>query len=195
MTMTANKEKKRLVVGISGASGALIGIRILEALKRQDKWESHLVISNGGMRTIECETSYSLDEVIALADIYHQTDNIGASIASGTYPCEGMVIAPCSMKTLAGIASGYSDNLLLRAADVQLKERRQLVLIAREAPLSTIHLRNMLSLADMGAVILPPVLSLYNGPETIEDAVNHIVGKSLNIFGIDHTRFRRWGQE
>jgi len=193
--MNVNRDKKRLVVGISGASGALIGIRILEVLRHEEAWESHLVISNGGKQTIACETDYSLKEVVELADVFHETENIGASIASGTYPCEGMVIAPCSMKTLAGIASGYSDNLLLRAADVQLKERRQLVLIAREAPLSTIHLRNMLSLADMGAVILPPVLSLYNGPETIEDAVDHIVGKSLNIFGIDHTRFRRWGQE
>ncbi|SKC62883.1 UbiX family flavin prenyltransferase [Maledivibacter halophilus] len=186
--------KKRLIVGISGASGAIIGIKILKELMRCHNWESHLVVTKGGEKTINMETGYSLDEVKSMADVNYPIDDIGEAIASGTFKCNGMVIAPCSMKTLAGISSGYSDNLLLRAADVSLKERKKLALITRETPLSKIHLKNMMELSDMGAIIMPPVLSFYNKPKTIEDMTDHIVGKALDIFNIDYSRFKRWGQ-
>lgn len=183
---------KRLVVGISGASGMPIAIGVLKALRELDDWQSCLVISGGGEKTIEMETPYTIEEVKALADEVYDINNIGASIASGTFKTEGMVVVPCSMKTLAGIATGYSDNLLLRAADVVLKERRKLVLVARETPFNTIHLKNMLTLSEMGAIILPPMQTYYNLPETVEDMVNHIVGKILDVYGIEYTHFRRW---
>lgn len=184
--------KKRLIIGISGASGIPIAIAVLKALQKAPDWSTSLVISNGGVKTIEQETSYSLPEVEALADEVHDIKNIGASIASGTYKTEGMIIVPCSMKTVAGIASGYSDNLLLRAADVVLKERRKLVLVARETPFNTIHLRNMLTLSEMGAIIMPPMQTYYNHPETIDDMVDHITGKILDVFDIEYQKFHRW---
>lgn len=183
---------KRLVIGISGASGMPIAIGVLKALRQLEDWTSCLVISGGGEKTIQMETDYSIEEVKALADEVYDIGNIGASIASGTFQTEGMVVVPCSMKTLAGIANGYSDNLLLRAADVTLKERRKLTLVARETPFNTIHLRNMLTLSQMGAIILPPMQTFYNHPETVEDMVNHIVGKILDVYGIDYRAFRRW---
>lgn len=183
---------KRLVIGISGASGIPIAIGVLKALRQLEDWVSCLVISGGGEKTIQMETNYSIEEVKALADEVYDIGNIGASIASGTFQTEGMVVVPCSMKTLAGIANGYSDNLLLRAADVTLKERRKLTLVARETPFNTIHLRNMLTLSQMGAIILPPMQTFYNHPETIEDMVDHIVGKILDVYGIDYRAFRRW---
>ena len=187
--------KKRLIIGISGASGIPIAIAVLKALQQEPDWTTSLVITNGGVKTIEQETDYSLREVEALADEVHDIKNIGASIASGTYKTEGMIIVPCSMKTVAGIASGYSDNLLLRAADVVLKERRKLVLVARETPFNTIHLRNMLTLSEMGAVILPPMQTYYNHPETIEDMIDHMAGKILDVFDIEYHKFRRWEPE
>lgn len=183
---------KRLVIGISGASGMPIAIGVLKAIRELDDWMSCLVISDGGEKTIEMETEYTIEEVKALADEVYDNKNIGASIASGTFKTEGMVVVPCSMKTLAGIASGYSDNLLLRAADVVLKERRKLVLVARETPFNTIHLKNMLTLSQMGAIIMPPMQTYYNKPETVEDMVNHIVGKILDVYGIEFKPFRRW---
>ena len=183
---------KRLVIGISGASGMPIAIGVLKAIRELDDWQSCLVISDGGEKTIEMETDYSVAEVKALADEVYDIENIGASIASGTFKTEGMVVVPCSMKTLAGIACGYSDNLLLRAADVVLKERRKLVLVARETPFNTIHLKNMLSLSQMGAVIMPPMQTYYNKPETVEDMVNHIVGQILDAYGIEFQPFKRW---
>ena len=183
---------KRLVVGISGASGAPIAIEVLKALKEQPEWASDLVISNAGKTTIEMETDYSLQEVIDLADTYHELNNVGASIASGTYKTEGMVIVPCSMKTVAGIASGYSDNLLLRAADVTLKERRKLVLVARETPFNHVHLKNLTELSSMGAIIMPPMLTFYNHPENMQQMIEHIVGKILDVYGIEYHKFRRW---
>lgn len=186
--------KKRLVVGISGASGAILGIEILKILRDNSEWESHLVISRGAELTIDDETEYTLEEVRSLADKVYDIKNIGASIASGTFRTEGMVIVPCSMKTVAGIASGYSDNLLLRAADVTIKEKRKLVLAAREAPLSTIHLRNMLTLAEAGAIIIPPVVTYYNKPLSLEDMNRHIAGKILDKFEIDISGFKRWGE-
>ena len=186
--------KKRLVVGISGASGAILGIEVLKLLKDNPEWESHLVMSKGGEMTIDDETGYTLEEVIALADKAYDIKNIGESIASGTFKAEGMVIVPCSMKTIAGIACGYSDNLLLRAADVTIKEGRKLVLAAREAPLSTIHLRNMLTLAEAGAIIIPPMVTYYSKPLTLEEMNRQIAGRILDKFGIEISGFKRWGE-
>jgi 4-hydroxy-3-polyprenylbenzoate decarboxylase len=177
--------KKRLVVGISGASGAVLGINLLEALKENAVWETHLIISEGAQQTIKQETDYTLEGVIAIADKIYDIKNIGASLASGSFKTDGMVIVPCSMKTVAGVASGYSDNLLLRAADVTLKEGRRLVIVPRESPLSSIHLRNLLTLAEAGAMIIPPMLTYYNKPKCIEDMNRHIVAKILDKFGVE----------
>ena len=187
-----NTEKKRLVVGISGASGAILGIELLRALRTIGCFETHLVISGGAERTITDETCHTLQDLFALADMYHDFHNIGASIASGSFKTSGMVIVPCSMKTLAGIACGYSDNLLLRAADVTLKEHRKLVLAVRETPFSSIHLKNMLFLSQNGAIILPPMLTYYNHPKTIEYMTHHFVGKILDQFDVDYPSYRRW---
>lgn len=177
---------------MSGASGVPLCVELLKAMRALPNWETHLVISEAAQRTVELETDSSIEEVQALATRCYALDDVAASISSGTFKTAGMVVVPCSMKTLAGIAHGFSENLLLRAADVILKERRKLVLVAREAPLSAIHLGNMLALANLGAVILPPMLSYYNHPETIEDMTHHIVGKVLDCFGLDGPRFKRW---
>jgi len=187
--------KKRLIVGISGASGVTLGINMLKILMKNLEWETHLVISRGAELTIAKETDYTLDDVKKLADKVYNINNIGDSIASGTFKTEGMVIIPCSMKTVAGIACGYSDNLLLRAADVTLKEGRKLVVVTRESPLSIIHLKNMLSLAEAGAMIVPPMVTYYNKPISIEDMNRHIVAKILDKFGIEVSGFKRWGEE
>lgn len=184
--------KKRLVVGISGASGAVIGVELLRALRQHPDWETHLVISDGGVRTLGYETRYSLAEVRALATETHPIDDIGGKIASGSFKAQGMVIAPCSMKTLSAIATGFAQNLLLRAADVTLKERRKLVLVARESPLSPIHLHNMNVVANCGAVVMPPMMTFYNHPRSIDDMVRHIVGKILDVFDIELAGFKRW---
>jgi len=190
--MGTPSEPKRLVVGISGASCANLAIRLLEAMREQSGWETHLVVTEGARRTLEHETSCTLEAVAALATHAHDLRNIGASIASGTFRTEGMVVIPCSMKTVAGIAHGYSENLLLRAADVTLKERRKLVLLARETPLSLVHLKNMVELATMGVVIMPPVLTAYQGAGTVEAMENHLVGKVMSEFGMEFSKFRRW---
>ncbi len=190
--MTKETASKRLIVGISGASGAVLGVEFLRALRRHAEWETHLIVSQHAAKTIAYETPYSLDEIAALATHTHRFDDIGASIASGSFKTEGMVIVPCSMKTLAAIAHGFSENLLSRAADVTLKERRKLALVARESPLSPIHLQNMQALAACGAIILPPVLTFYNHPRTVEDMVHHVVGKILDLFDIELEGFRRW---
>lgn len=183
---------KRIIVGISGASGAPIAVDLLKQLKEIKEVETHLVYSRGGELTLQQETNCSLEQLQGFADFVYDNSNIGAAIASGSYRTEAMAIVPCSMKTVAGIASGYSDNLLLRAADVILKERRKLILVTRECPLSSIHLRNMLELSNMGAVILPPVLSYYNQPKTIQDATNHMVGKILDQLGYEMSEYKRW---
>lgn len=194
MNATVLRSTKRLVVAMSGASGAQLGIEILKSMQMISEWETHLVISEGACRTIEMETQYQVKDVEALATKVYSVKDIGASIASGTFRTEGMVIIPCSMKTVAGITSGYSDNLVLRAADVTIKERRKLVLVARESPLNPIHLQNMLSLSHLGAVILPPMLTFYNHPSSIEDCTRHIIGKVLSIFDIEMCGFKRWGE-
>ncbi len=184
--------KKRLVVGMSGASGAILGIELLQLLKGNPDYETHLVISKGAEETILQETDYQIADVMQLADKVYDINNIGASIASGTYRTEGMIIVPCSMKTVAGIACGYADNLLLRAADVTIKEQRRLILATRECPLSAIHLRNMLTLAELGALIMPPMLTYYNNPVEIKDMNRHIIGKILEKFGMEVSGFNRW---
>lgn len=166
-----------IVVGVSGASGAALGLECLKCL-RQAGAESALVVTRGGEITIEQELGMTLDEFATHADVVYDNKNIGAAIASGTYPVDGMIVAPCSMKTLAGIASGYSENLLLRAADVQMKEQRRLVLMVRETPFSAIHVDNMARLARVpGVMLMPPMLTFYNGPATLDDAVHHIAAK------------------
>ena len=185
---------KRLVVGISGASGAILGIELLRAMRAMPGWETHLVVSEGARRTIAHETPYAMAEVEALATRHHPIEDVGALVASGTFKTAGMVIVPCSMKTVAGVASGFSDNLLLRAADVTIKERRKLVLVARESPLSPIHLRNLQTVSDLGVIVLPPVLTFYNHPASIEDMTRHIVGKVLDVFDLELPLFRRWDQ-
>ena len=184
---------ERIVVGISGASGAPLAIELLKALK-QTNYETHLIITPGGWRTLAEETPLRVEDVCALSDAVHNANDLGAPPASGSWRSSGMIVIPCSMKTLAGIHSGYSDNLLLRTADVTLKEHRKLVLVPRECPLSPIHLRNQYELSMMGAVILPPVLGYYNHPKSIQDMQQHLVGKILDQFGIDYAAFRRWGE-
>lgn len=188
------KNKKRLVIGMSGASGAILGINMLEILKNNPEWESHLVISRGAELTIQDETEYTLEQVRKLADKVYDINNIGDSIASGTFKTEGMIIIPCSMKTVAGVASGYSDNLILRAADVTLKEGKKLILVARESPLNLIHLRNMTVCTEAGAMIIPPMITYYNKPLSIEDMNRHIIAKILDKFGIEVEGFKRWGE-
>jgi polyprenyl P-hydroxybenzoate/phenylacrylic acid decarboxylase-like protein len=183
---------KRLVVGMSGASCSGLGVRLLAALRDQPGWETHLVVSDAAQRTLKHETGLELGQIQELATRTHAVGDIGAAIASGTFRTEGMVVIPCSMKTVAGIAHGYAENLLLRAADVTLKERRRLVLVARETPLGLIHLRNLTELAAMGVTILPPVLTGYHGPASTADMEDHIVGKVLAEFGVEFPRFRRW---
>lgn len=186
-------DKKRIVVGISGASGMPIALEVLRQLRgHREMWETHLVYTRGAQITLSQETGCTSKELEKLADCVYDNENIGAAPASGSFRTEGMIIVPCSMKTVAGIASGYSDNLLLRAADVTLKERRRLVLVTRECPFGTIHLRNMYELSRMGAVILPPVLSFYNHPDSLECCIRHIAGKALDFFGLEGEGYARW---
>ncbi|WP_017727544.1 UbiX family flavin prenyltransferase [Halalkalibacterium ligniniphilum] len=181
----------RIIVGMSGATGAIYGIKMLEALGSVGV-ETHLVMSKWAETTIKLETNYTVDQVKSLASTVHGTMNQAASISSGSFRVDGMIIAPCSMKTLASIRVGMSEGLLGRAADVVLKERKKLVLLTRETPLNDIHLENMLALSRMGTVILPPVPAFYNHPSSIQDIVNHIVARTLDQFEIDNVLTRRW---
>lgn len=183
---------RRIVVGVSGASGAALGLACLDGL-REAGVESALVISHGAKLTIKQELNMSVDEFASHADAVYRNKDVGAAIASGTYPVDGMIVAPCSAKTLAGIANGYSDNLLLRAADVTLKEQRRLVLMVRETPLSAIHIDNMSKLSRVpGVMIMPPMLTFYNGPQTVDDMVHHIACKALDAVGVPCRDYRRW---
>jgi 4-hydroxy-3-polyprenylbenzoate decarboxylase len=182
---------RRLIVGMTGSTGAIFGVRLLEALK-QCEVESHLVVSKWAQRTIEHETRYTLEQVRELATVVHSQSDMGASISSGSFITEGMVVIPCSMRTLAGIANGYGEHLVHRAADVILKERRRLVLVARETPLSQVHIENMLKLSRMGVVMLPPMPAFYNHPQSVDDIVNHIVARVLDQFGIEAPFAKRW---
>jgi len=185
---------KRLVVGITGATGAVYGIRILEFLSKSDV-ETHLVISRSAEKTIRMETSWSLDQVKALATVTYAMEDVGADISSGSFHTEGMAVIPCSIKSLSAIANSYNENLLIRAADVTLKERRKLVLVVRETPFHRGHLNLMLNVADAGGIILPPIPAFYFLPKTMDDLINHTVGRVLDVFGIDHTLFNRWGSQ
>jgi 4-hydroxy-3-polyprenylbenzoate decarboxylase len=188
------KHKQRLIVGISGASGVIYGVRILELLRGQDI-ETHLVMSKSAEMTLAYETDLKPKDVRALASVHHAVSDIGAAISSGSFPTMGMVIAPCSIKTMSEIATGVTSTLLSRAADVVLKERRRLVLALRETPLHSGHLRTMTSLADMGAVVAPIVPAFYTRPKTVDDIVNHTVGRLLDLFGIDTKVVKRWQGE
>ena len=184
---------KRIVVGISGASGVIYGIRILTLLKNSD-YETHLIISEAGKTNIAIETGYTTEEVAAMASCTYANADVAAAVASGSFLTEGMIVAPCTIKSLSGIANSFTDNLLLRAADVTLKEKRKLVLVVRETPLHKGHLRLMTMAADMGAHILPPVPSFYHHPKTIEDIIDQTIGKIFDYFGIEHSLFKRWGE-
>ncbi|KQR76669.1 3-octaprenyl-4-hydroxybenzoate carboxy-lyase [Burkholderia sp. Leaf177] len=191
--MTSTQKLQRIVVGISGASGAMIGVRLLEALRRIGTHETHLIVSASGAVTAAQELGIGRHDLDGLADVVHNVRDVGASVASGSFVTSGMVIAPCSMKTLAAVANGFSDNLLTRAADVMLKERRRLVLVARETPLNLAHLRNMTLATEMGAIVMPPVPAFYAHPKTIDDVVSHTVGRILDLFGVEHREIEnRW---
>jgi flavin prenyltransferase len=183
---------KRIVVGITGSTGSIYGIRLLEVLRETDAVETHLVLSAPGKRTLVEETRYSVKEVEALADMVHDNRDIGAPIASGSFQTAGMVVAPCSVKTLSALANCYADTLISRAGDVTLKEGRTLIALVREAPLHVGHLRQMLALAEMGAVILPPMPAFYHRPRTIDDIVNHTVGRTLDRLGIVNSLVPEW---
>lgn len=182
---------QRLIVALTGSTGAIYGVRLLEVLREQPV-EVHLVLSKWGERTVEHETTYSVSQLKGLAAVVHGEKNQAATISSGSFQTMGMVIAPCSMKTLAGIAHGYGDNLIGRAADVVLKERRKLVLVPRETPLNDIHLENMLKLSRMGVVIMPPMPAFYHQPQSIDDLVNQTVMRILDQFGLDSGAVQRW---
>ena len=184
----------RIVIGLTGATGTIYGVRLLERL-REAGVETHLVISRWGLRTLQHETPYSREQVEGMASMTYAPGDMGAAISSGSFRTDGMILCPCSAKTLAAIAHGYGDNLIHRAADVVLKERRRLVLAVREAPLSDIHLENMLRLSRMGAVVLPPLPAFYNHPRTIDDLVDFSVSRMLDQFGLDVRGVERWAGE
>jgi flavin prenyltransferase len=184
----------RLIVGITGATGVIYGVRLLERL-RAARVETHLVLSRWGARTLLHETAYTREQVEALASEVYQPNDMGAAIASGSFQASGMIIAPCSVKTLGAIAHGYGESLVHRAADVTLKERRKLLLAVREAPLSEIHLENMLKLARMGAIILPPMPAFYINPRSLDEVIDHTVARMLDQFGIDVPGAHRWSGE
>ena len=177
-------KKKRLIVAITGASGAIYGVRMLQVLSQLEEWESHLVFSPSGALTAVHELDMTRPQIEALADVVHNVRDIGAAVASGSFRCDGMVIAPCSMRTLAAVATGVADNLITRTADVMLKERRRLVLLARETPLHLVHLRNMTTVTEMGAIVMPPMPTFYTHPQSVDDIVNHTVGRVLDLFDV-----------
>lgn len=183
---------QRLVIAITGATGAVYGVRLLQYLRSIDGVETHLVVSDAAVLTLHQETGLQRKEVEALADVVHKQNNIGASIASGSFQADGMVIAPCSMKTLASVAHGLSDNLIARAADVMLKERRRLILMVRETPFNLAHLRNMTAVTEMGGIIFPPLPSFYHLPQSIDEMVDHTVARVIDLFGLCHNLAPRW---
>ena len=182
----------RLIIGISGASGAIYGVRLLETLREQDDVETHLVISSTGRMNIQIETDWKIKDVESLADVVHRNNDVGAMIASGSFQSDGMIVAPCSMKTLSAIVNSYADNLLCRAADVMLKERKQLILVPRESPLHSGHCRLLYHAAKMGIDIAPPMPAFYNRPQSVDDIVNHTVGRLLDLLGLESGLVKRW---
>lgn len=185
-------QKRRIIVGITGASGVVMGYHLLNALRRQETVGTHLIITRNAKLTIDCETQITWEAFVQLADEVHDELDFTASIASGSYVTDGMIVIPCSMKSLAGIVWGYTDNLVLRAADVCLKEGRKVVLVPREAPLGKVHLRNLVQAADLGCSIIPPMLTFYNSSDSLQEQIDHIIGKILMQFGLCHETFRAW---
>ncbi|HEY8102301.1 MAG TPA: UbiX family flavin prenyltransferase [Burkholderiaceae bacterium] len=186
------QQPKHLIVAITGATGAIYGVRLLQVLQAMPDIETHLLVSDAGVQTLYQELEMNRKDVESLADVVHNVREIGASIASGSFQSDGMIVAPCSMKTLASIAHGLSENLISRAADVVLKERRRLVLMVRETPFNLAHLRNMTAVTEMGGIIFPPLPSFYHHPQNIEEMVNHTVGRVLDLFAIPHALTPRW---
>ncbi|GAB3426179.1 UbiX family flavin prenyltransferase [Massilia solisilvae] len=191
--MAASKDKpRRLVVAITGATGAIYGVRLLQQLGATPGVETHLVVSDAASLTLHQEAGMQRRDVEALAHVVHRNRDVGASIASGSFQTDGMVIAPCSMKTLASVAHALSDNLIARAADVTLKERRRLVLMVRETPFNLAHLRNMTAVTEMGGIVFPPLPSFYHKPASIDEMVDHTVARVIDLFGIEHALAPRW---
>jgi len=190
--MSPGPAPRRLIVAITGASGAVYGVRALHMLRLCDAVETHLLVSASGWLTLQHELGLQRDAVHALADVVHNVRDVGASIASGSFATDGMLIAPCSMKTLASVAHGFADNLISRAADVVLKERRRLVLLVRETPLNLAHLRNMTAVTEMGGVIFPPVPAFYSQPASIAEMVDHTVGRVLSLFDLAPADIPKW---
>jgi flavin prenyltransferase len=186
--------RQRLIVGITGASGAAYGVAALKALRRADV-ESHLIVSRSGQITAAHELELKFSELTSLADVVYRIDDIAAAISSGSFQTTGMLVAPCSIRTLSEISSGVTSSLLTRAADVVLKERRRLVLMVRETPYHLGHLRSMTQVTEMGAIVMPPVPAFYTKPTSVEDIVNHSVGRALDLFGVKNDMVRRWGEE
>lgn len=182
----------RIIVGISGATGVIMGYKLLKVLRAVPDCEIHLVLSEGAIKNFELETDISIEDVKALAHFAHDNRNLAAAISSGSFKTDGMIVLPCSMKSLSGIANGYADNLLVRAVDVCLKENRRVVIAPREMPLGKIHLKNMLLAADLGCTIIPPMLTFYNAPDNLDDQVTHVIGKILMQFGMDVKKFKAW---
>jgi 4-hydroxy-3-polyprenylbenzoate decarboxylase len=183
---------RRLIVAITGASGAVYGVRLLQALRERADVQSHLIVTPAGWLNVEQELGQGRRDIEALADVVHGVRDVGACVASGSFATDGMVVAPCSMRTLAAVAHGLSDNLVARAADVTLKERRRLVLMVRETPLNLAHLRNMAAVAEMGGVVFPPVPAFYQRPATIEQLVDHTVGRVLDLLGLPQSLAPEW---
>jgi 4-hydroxy-3-polyprenylbenzoate decarboxylase len=189
---TFKMEKMVLIIGITGASGAIYGIRLLQVLSGMKKIETHLIISQAGEINIKHETDWKIKDIKAMANFNYGVDDIGACLSSGSFKRDGMIIAPCSVKTMSALANSFTHNLITRAADVNLKERRKLVLLVRETPLHLGHLRNMERLAEMGAIIMPPMPAFYHRPNTLQDIIDQTIGKVLDIFDIEHNLFPRW---
>jgi 4-hydroxy-3-polyprenylbenzoate decarboxylase len=184
---------KRIIVAISGASGAVYGLRLLQLLRELNTVQTHLTISDAGFLNLQQELDASRSEIEALANVVYPVHDVGAAIASGSFQCDAMVVAPCSMRTLAAIAHGLADNLITRAADVTLKERRRLILMVRETPLSLVHLRNMTSVTEMGGIIFPPVPSFYHRPQTLAEMIEHTLSRVLDLLGLAQPQAPRWG--
>ncbi|MFZ6692875.1 UbiX family flavin prenyltransferase [Undibacterium sp. SXout20W] len=192
MTQQPHTSPKRLIIAITGATGSVYGVRLLEVLRDLPDIETHLMVSEAGVLNLHQEMDFKRKDVEALADVVHNVRDVGASIASGSFLSDGMIIAPCSMKTLASVAHGMSDNLITRAADVVLKERRRLVLMVRETPFNLAHLRNMTSVTEMGGIIFPPLPGFYQRPQSISEMVDHTVGRVLDMFAVPHQLTPRW---
>ena len=190
--MSGKPASKRVIVAISGASGAVYGVRLLETLRRLGGVETHLAVSKAGWLNVQQEMDLDRTQVEALADVVYPVDHVGATIASGSFQCDAMVIAPCSMRTLGAVAHALSDNLITRAADVMLKERRRLILMVRETPLNLAHLRNMTSVTEMGAIVFPPVPAFYHRPQTVAELVDHTVSRVVDLLGVAQPQAQRW---